>query len=177
MKTKPTKNQNGFAPIAIVVVAVLAIIGFLAYQNLGKNVPTSKITMSTSQPQSFFSKLLGQKPPTPTKMILGVMTTRTFDPKTNKGGVPVTSFTTKDPDIFVVLEVNKPPKDTKFEYVRYFQGKYVDHGSLTTTKAGVDYVSFNWSLKMAANKRLLGTYLVKLYTQGNFEKEISYQVR
>lgn len=128
-------------------------------------------------PSLFFSKLLGQKPPAPTKMILGVTTTKTFDPKTNKGGVPVTLFTAKDPDIFAALEVNKPPKGTKFEYVRYFQGKYVDRGSLTTTKDGVDFVSFNWGLKGATSKRLLGTYLVKLYTQGNFEKEISYQIR
>jgi len=176
MKSKPSKNQKGVTPIAIVAVIVLAVVGLLVYQNLGRGTSTSP-TSTATKPQSFFSKLLGQKPPATPGMILGVTTTKSFDPKINKGGVGVTSFATKDPEVFAVLEVNKPPKGTKFEYVRYFQGKYIDHGSLTTTKSGVDYVSFNFNLKTVASKRFPGTYLVKLYTQGNFEKEISYQVR
>ncbi len=175
MKTK-SSNQKGFAPVIIVVVVVLAVVGLLAYQATVKNTVSQKTTPAT-QEQSFFSKLLGQKPPQPVQMILGAKTTKTVDPNTGTGGVEATSFSTKDPDIFIALQVNKPPKGTKFEYVRYFKGKYVDHKSLETTKAGVDYVSFNWSLKTANSKRLPGDYRVKLYTNGNFEKEISFVVR
>ncbi len=174
MKIKPS-NQKGFAPVAIVIMIVLAVVGLLTYQARGKNVVNQKT--SAPQNQSFFSKLLGQKPPQPVGMILGAKTTKTLDHKIGAGGLEVTTFSTKDPDIFIAVQVNKPPKGTKFEYVRYFKGKYVDHKSLETTKAGVDYVSFNWSLKTANSKRLPGDYRVKLYTNGNFEKEISFQVR
>lgn len=173
MKTK--SNKKGFASLIIVVVVVLAIAGFLAYQRRGKTASV-KNTSPTSQVRSFFSNLLGQKPSQPTGMILGATTTKSVDPKTGKGGVEVTTFSNKDPIVYVVLQVNKPKKDTKFEYVRYFNGKYVDHKSLGTTKDGVDYVSFSWRLKDSKSKHLAGDYKVKLYTNGNFEKELSYQV-
>ena len=155
MKTK-SSNQKGFAPVAVVVIlVVLVVAGLFAYQNKGKNIPGQKIPSTTGQ-QSFFSKLLGQKPPQPTEMILGAKTTKTIDSKTGSGGVETSVFTAKDQDIYVALTVNQPSKGTKFEYVRYFNGKYVDHKSLETTKAGIDYVSFHWSLKEAKSKRLAG---------------------
>lgn len=175
MKTK--SNQKGFASIIVVVVVVLAIAGLLAYQKIGKNTSTKNASLA-NQAKSLFSNLLGQKPsqPKPTGMILGATTTKSVDPKTGKGEVEVATFSTKDPIVYVVLQVNKPKKDTKFEYVRYFNGKYVDHKSLGTTKDGVDYVSFSWRLKDSKSKHLAGDYKVKLYTNGNFEKELSYQV-
>ena len=75
------------------------------------------------------------------------------------------------------MNVNKPKKGTNFEYVRYFDGKYVDHKSLTTLSTNTDYVSFKWTLVNAKSMRLPGDYKVKLYTNGKFEKELSYQVR
>lgn len=174
MKTK--SNQRGFAPIIIIVVVVLAIAGLLAYQKTGKNTATKK-TSSANQAGSSFSNLLGQKPSQPMGVILGATTTKSVDPKTGKGGVEVVAFSAKDPVIYVVMQVNKPKKGTKFEYVRYFSGKYVDHKSLDTTKDGVDYVSFKWGLKTVTSKRLAGNYKIKLYTNGNFEKELSYQIR
>ncbi len=176
MKTK-SSNQKGFAPVALVaVLVVLVVAGLLVYQNSRKNTIGENPSSTTGQ-QSFFSKLLGQKPSQPAGMILEAKTTKSIDSKTGASGVETSIFSTKDPVIYAVLTVNQPPKGTKFEYVRYFKSKYVDHQSLEVTKAGIDYVSFRWGLKDTKSTRLAGDYTVKLYTNGNFEKEISYQVR
>lgn len=167
MKSK-LLNQKGFAPILLLVLVVLVAAGFLGYQAIVQKSPPP----STSQ-----SIQARPNPPKPAGMILGAKTTKSLDPKTGRWGREVSTFSTKDPVVFLALQVNKAPKGTKFEYVRYFKGKYVDHKSLESTKDGVDYVSFSWSLKDIKSKHPAGDYRVKLYTNGKFEKEVSYQVR
>ncbi len=179
MKTK-SSAPKGIIPVAFLVVAALAIAGLSIYLFTGKNT-LGKETSRPNQWQTFFSNLLGNKfAITPTKtaaMFLGAKTTKSIDLKTGMGGVEVKTFSSKDPVIYVVMQVNKPAKGTKFEYTRYFNGKYVDHKSLDTTKDGVSYVSFSWRLKNAKSKHLSGDYRLKLYVNGNFVKEIFYQVR
>lgn len=178
MKTK-TSSQKGFI-LPVIIVTVLLIGGIYVYQNFVRvSSPTSKTTTTTSKPKTgFISNLFGQKPtaPQPVSMILTAKTTKTLDPKSGAGGVAATTFLTKEPVIYLALQVNKPIKGTKFEYVRYFNGKYIDHKSLATTIDKVDYVSFSWKLATVNSKHLVGNYKVKLYTNGNFEKELTYQV-
>lgn len=158
-------NQKAFAPVIVLVALALVVGGFLLYQKTGK--PFVKQNIPATSPNKNVS----------VGMVLNAITTRDIDPKTGKGGVEVTTFSTKDPIIFVVMQVNKPVKGTKFEYIRYYKGKYVDHKSLETTKDGIDYVSFSWKLKSATSGHLPGVYKVKLYTNGNFEREVTYMVR
>ncbi len=167
MKSK--SNQKGFAPIILLVIVVLAVGGFFAYQKIGKTQNGKSV--------SLFNLFENKPSPQPKVMILGATTTKSIDPETGKGGPEVATFSTKDPVIYAVLQVNKSIKGTKFEYVRYYKGKYVDHKSLETTKDGVDYVSFSWKLKTAKSRHLPGDYKIKLYTNGNFEKELSFIVR
>lgn len=161
-------NQKGFAPILLLVLVVLVALGYFGYQAIVKKSPPAS-TLKSIQSKLNLTKSTG--------MILGATTTKSVDPKTGKGGVEVTTFSTKDPVIYVALQVNKPAKGTKFEYVRYFKGKYVDHKSLETTKDEVNYVSFSWKLKGTKSKHPAGDYRAKLYTNGKFEKEVLYQVR
>ncbi len=157
MKTKRV-NQKGFASLLLIII-VLAIAGFFVYQAKLKNSPPSL-------------KLAKQ-----TRIILEAKMTNSLDPATGAGGLKVNSFSTKNPVIYLVLQVNKPPKGTKFEYVRYLNEKYVDHKSVETTKDGISYVSFSWRLKNTKSSHPAGNYRVKLYTTGTFEKEVSYQIR
>ncbi|GEM_PF-1083931 len=87
------------------------------------------------------------------------------------------SFTKTDSTIYLVLTVNKPKVGTKIEYIRYLNGKYLDSGTNKILKPNVSYTSFVWSLKKPGAAHLLGTYKVKVYTNGIFEKETSYIVQ
>lgn len=179
MKTNTT-SRKGFV-LPIIIVAVLLLSSMFIYRKYFK-MPSPAIntaTADTPKPKTgFFPNLFGQKPTPsqPVSMILDVRTTKTLDPKSGAGGVAATTFSAKEPVIYVALHVNKPIKGTKFEYVRYFNGKYIDHKSLTTTIDKVDYVSFSWKLAAVNSKHLDGNYTVKLYVNGNFEKELNYQV-
>ncbi len=168
MKIK-SLSQKGITPILLplIIVAVL-VAGILVYQTTKNPPSTSK---SPAQPSQSKLKLVKEG------LILEAKTTKTLDPKTGKAGDVVSTFSTKDPVIYLTLDLKSPKKGTKFEYVRYLKGKYVDHGSMQLTKEGVDNSSFSWELKNANVKRLAGNYKIKLYTNGNFEKEVSYQVR
>ena len=153
---------------SLVVLVALVVVGYFGYQAIvKKSSPAS--TLKSIQSKLNPAKTVG--------VIMGVKTSKSLDPKTGMAGTEVNTFSTKDPVIYVVLQVNKPAKGTKFEYTRYFNGKYVDRKSLETTKDGMNYVSFSWRLKNAQSKRLAGDYKVRLYTNGNFEREVSYQVR
>lgn len=178
MKNK-TSNQNGFI-LPIVIIFVLFSLGLYAYQTLKIAVPAGKTATILTKPNTgIISNLLGQKPTKaqPAPMILTAKTSKTLNLKTGAAGIETTTFSARDPVIYVAIQVNKPVLGTKFEYVRYLNGKLVDHKSLATTRPSVEYVSFSWKLKDAKSKHLAGSYRVKLYTNGNFEKEVSYLVK
>ncbi len=179
MKTK-SPAPKGTVPVIVLTIVALTVAGLSLYITTGKNTLGKETTRANQWP-TFFSSLFGNKPTaTPSKtatVVLSARTTKSTDPKTGMGGVEVKTFSSKDPVIYVVMQVNKPVKGTRFEYARYYKGKYVDHKSLDVTNNGVDYVSFNWRLKSARSRHLAGDYLVKLYVNGSFVKETSYQVR
>ena len=89
---------------------------------------------------------------------------------------PKSAFAATDADIYLSISLASTKVGTKIEYIRYLNEKYLDNGSLTVTKPGVQVASFRWSLKKSATTRPVGTYRVKVYTNGIFEKEISYTV-
>ena len=159
-KMKPSPQK--YSSLTWVLVVILIISGAFLYRSLN----LKKLSLAPSVTE--------HKAP---GVILSAKTTKALDPKTGSGLAEVTSFAVNDPVIYLALTVNKPVKGTNFEYTRYFNGSYVDHGSLKTNKDGVSYISFSWKLKNTSSKRLVGDYLVKLYTNGNYEKEITYSVR
>lgn len=159
-KIKPSTQK--YSTLTWVLVVILIISGAFLYRSLN----LKKLSLAPSVTEH---KVPG--------VILSAKTTKGLDPKTGSGLDEVTSFAVNDPVIYLALTVNKPVKGTNFEYTRYFNGSYVDHGSLKTNKDGVSYISFSWKLKNTSSKRLAGDYLVKLYTNGNYEKEVTYSVR
>jgi ribosomal protein L28 len=163
-------NNNGFARILLVLLVLAVLVGGFTYYKLGKSnkTATQKNLQTTTKTITKTTETKG--------VILSAKTTKSIDKTSGAGGAAVTAFNSKDPVIYVSLQVNKPVKGTKFEYVRYYKGKYVDHKSLETTKDGVDYVSFSWALKDLTSSHPVGVYKVKLYTNGNFEKELSYTI-
>ena len=150
-------------------IAVLLLIGGL-FAVLQKSKTTSS---PTQQPT------LSPKPTLPRSkapgVITNIMTASALDAQ-GKTVAPVTAFAKTDKNIYLVLTINKPKIGTKIEYIRYLNGKYLDSGTNKILKSNVTNTSFIWSLIKPGTMHLVGTYKVKVYTNGIFEKEISYTV-
>lgn len=170
---KLNKNQKGFAPVIILlIVAALAVGGYFAYQSFkGKSQPssTTPTTITGNKKPALRSKAPG--------IVTQITLTKTIDPKTGSAISPANIFSKTDPTIYTVITLNNPPAGTKIEYTRYLNGKFLDNRSTATTKATDKSVIFNWSLKTPGATHLVGSYKVKIYTNGIFEKEISYTVQ
>lgn len=138
----------------------------------------SKTTPPTPQP-SVQQPTLSPKPILPRSkapgVITNVLTASSLDAQ-GKAVAPVTTFAKTDKNIFLVLMLSKPKIGTKIEYIRYLNGKYLDSGTNKILKPNVTNMSFVWSLKKPGAMHLAGTYKVKVYTNGIFEKVVSYTV-
>lgn len=156
-------------------IAVLLLIGgLIAVLQKPKTAP-----LPTQQP-------VVQQPtlsPTPTLsrskapgVITNVLTASALDAQGN-AVAPTTTFAKNEKNIYLVLTVNKPKIGTKIEYIRYLNRKYLDSGANKILKPNVTNTSFVWSLKKPAAMHLMGTYKVKVYTNGVFEKETSYTIQ
>ncbi len=168
--------RRGFAHIVLIVVvaAVLAVGGYFVYQRL---TPV-KVINPTAKP-SAPAVTITQRSKAP-GVITQITMAKTIDPATSKPVVMASKITTTDPSVYAVLTLNKAPVGTKIEYIRYYSKdgnnfKPLDHKSLTIAKANAQYAAFNWNLVGNA-KRVPGSYLVKTYTNGRFEKAVTYTV-
>ena len=133
-----------------------------------------------STPTVITKPTLRPKPTLPRSKAPGVITAAaTATALDLRGGAlsPAATFTQTDKTIYLVLTLNNPKLGTKFEYIRYLNGKYLDDGTLQITKPNTTNTSFMWSLKTPGARHLTGSYRVKVYTNGVFEKETSYMVR
>lgn len=156
-------------------IAVLFLIGGL-FVVLQKSKTTSLPTRQPVTQQPTIS-------PTPTvprskapRILNNILTASALDTQ-GKAVAPATTFAKTEKNIYLVLTLNKPKIGTKVEYIRYLKGKYLDNGTNKILKANVTNTSFIWSLKKPGAMHLVGTYKVKVYINGIFEKETFYKVQ
>ncbi len=128
-----------------------------------------KTTTSTPQPTLPRSKAPG--------VISNALTAKAIDPKTGEAVNPTSTFAPIDKSIYLVLTLKNPKVGSRYAFTRYLNGKFLDNGSLPVTKLTTNNVSFVWALKKIGATHPIGSYKVKVYTNGIFEKEISYQVQ
>lgn len=172
-------GQKGLTPIIIVlVIAALGGVGFLGYQLYRSKIPagtnpTLKI-LPSNQPKSIKNTVLPRsKAP---GIITAALTAHGYNPKTGSAIKPDKYFSTKDNQIYLLMNVNKPKVGTRIEYVRYLQGKYLDHKSLKMTQPNLKYAYFSWSTKPGKDHKK-GIYRVRVYSNGILEKKINYLIR
>lgn len=165
MKTQVGKNEQGSAELILVIVIIVAIIGavgYVAYLRL------------QSQPSTTTSSI------TPTKQLThpGTVNSVVFAASIDNMDAPISptaSFTTSIPKIYVVLGMVNAKASQRVEYTRYLNGKFVDNGSIPV-KDGAKYASFAYSIQ-PGKMHLIGTYTVKLYTDGVYERSAIYSVQ
>lgn len=158
---------------ALGALGVVAVAGGVFLWRASAPVPQTPTAVSQQSGTRATPTLPRSKTP---GVVLGLLTAASLDTKGNPVA-PSTVFAATDKSIYLSASLASPKVGTKIEYIRYLNGKYLDNGTLKVTKPSVTHVSFLWNLKKAGAKRSVGSYRVKVYTNGIFEKETSYFVK
>ncbi len=186
LENKLLNNQKGVIPILALVVTLVAIgiVGYFGYKQLSKGntaAPTYKNTFNknnkkTTQKVKVVPKVASSKPRSVAPgVITQVATAKSF----NSNGSPVnptSKFTTKNNQMYLIASLKGAKPGQKIEYVRYLNGKYVDHRSVTLSKNILGYVYFGWSTKPGKSFPI-GIYRTRVYTDGVLEKRVNYMVQ
>lgn len=154
------KSENGFTHL-ILIVLILALVagaGFYVLSNQKSKTDTA----------------------TPVKVVArpGIIQSEQFASSIDTSGAllkPAKTFSTTEPKIYVGVGLNNAKTTQRIEYTRYLNGKFVDNGSIPVSKDGAKFASFSFVLN-PGKTHPKGTYLVKTYTNGVFEKSASYKV-
>lgn len=143
----------------------------------------------------FFAKTYRFQPKTPTVIKKTVMkqmlvtrskdkgvlirglTGKAFDVNTGKVVKAARIFSLDDKSIYLELDFNNAPKGLVIDYLRYKDGKYVDHGEITIAKDNTQNTLFNWTVNnLMANLRN-GKWRIVTYTNGILAKRFIYLVK
>ena len=160
---KTTKSEAGFAHLVIIVLVLALVVGAGYYVLSKQKSANSTSTAATS------AKTLSHP---------GIVQSELFASSVDTSGAPVKptkTFSVTEPKIFVVVGLNNAKTTQRIEYTRYLNGKFVDNGSISVSKDGAKYASFSFVVN-PGKTHPKGTYLVKTYTNGVFEKSASYKV-
>lgn len=172
-------NQKGLAPLIIlIIVAALAGASFLGYRYYSsKNIPTpSPVRQAPKSTSSTVKKVTIPPRSIAPGVILAALTAHGYNPKTGSAIKPDKYFSPKDKQIYLLMNVNKPKIGTRIEYVRYLQGKYLDHRSIKIAQSNWKYAYFGWTNKPGKDHKK-GIYRVRVYSNGVLEKKINYLIR
>ena len=108
--------------------------------------------------------------------ITQVTTATTIDAITGKVLHPSSTFSINDKNIYLVVKLNTPTVGSHVDYIRYFNGKFIDHGEITVTNPSTKDVVFNWDKTIRAPSES-GTYTITTYYNGIFEKRLDYTIQ
>ena len=82
----------------------------------------------------------------------------------------------KSNTVYADIRLNNASKGMHIEYVRYYNGKYLDHGSIQLSQNNSDYANFNWQRTNKKATDAKGTYLLKIYANGRLETTTHYSI-
>jgi len=178
------QKEKGFAPLLIVLIIVLiGAAGFLGYQvtRPKTSTPTTpqaqpvKKPLSSKVPAKISQKIIPPRSKAP-GVISAAITAHGYNPQTGSAIKPDKYFSPKDRQLYLALNINKPKVGTHIEYVRYLQGKYLDHRSIRVAQPNWKYAYFGWTNK-SGKEHKKGIYRVRVYSNGILEKKVNYIVR
>ncbi len=175
--------QKGFASIVVILAALVAsVLGYLGYNKLVKPKsisPPSQIQRnykpvpknSLPKPKPVSVKIRSKKP--------GVVQSLVVANAIDKTGRPLsysTVYKSSVPSLGLVVKLNSTKPGTHVDYVRYINGRVLDHRHVTTVTPNLKYLVFSWPLKGVSVARPKGDYVVKTYINGIFDASTSYKV-
>lgn len=162
--------QNKFIILFVLLLLVIAAgIAFKTYQHFTAQKQT--VTKKTILKQVLVkrSKDLG--------FISRALTGKAIDVNTGKIIQAARVFSPSDTTVYLQLDLNKPPKGTVIDYIRYKNNRYVDHGEVQLAKEGTKNILFNWTITRLLASSRDGEWKVATYTNGILAKRVNYEIR
>ena len=160
-----TKKFSKKIIIALILLAFI-VIGLVVYKQVNK--PQVKTITVKKQVVVRRSKDLG--------LITRGLTGKAVDVNTGKIVKAARIFSLDDKAVYLQLDLQSAPKGTVLDYIRYKNGRYVDHGELTIAKNNIENVLFNWTISNLLVNLTQGKWKVATYSNGILAKRILYEI-
>ncbi len=168
-RNSKTPNQIFWLAFILFGAIVVGIIGYRWYQQAYPSKQT--VTKKTVIKQVLVrrSKILG--------VITRATTARVIDVKTGKVIQAARIFSLNDRTIYLALDLASAAPGTFIDYIRYLNGRYVDHGNVKITRDATNNITFNWTNLKSLGSIGDGKWKIATYTNGILEKRVSYLVQ
>ena len=169
MKVMEIKKQKGNIAIIILIALGVLVLGLVAYQQFLKAKPKAKTVIIQKETLQKRSKTPG--------VIERGLTGKAVDVNTGKIVTAARVFSSDDNTVYLQLDLNAPVKGTLIDYIRYKDGRYVDHGEVTVVRTDTKNLLFNWTINKLLAEAREGNWKIATYTNGILEKRISYSIQ
>lgn len=163
-KIHPNKFSKKF--IMTFVLLILVVIGLVVYKQTNK--PQVKTITVKKQVVVRRSRDLG--------LITRGLTGKAVDVNTGKIVKAARIFSLDDKTVYLEVDLQNAPKGTVLDYIRYKNGRYVDHGELALAKNDIKNVLFNWTISNLLANLTEGKWKVATYSNGILAKRILYTI-
>ncbi len=157
--------QSKFA-VAFVVLVLVAT-GILGYKTYKAQNQVAKKTV--------VKQVLVRRSKIP-NIIVKATTARAIDVKTGKVITAARVFSFNDKTVYLALDLDSAKTGTFIDYIRYLNGRYVDHGNVKITKNGTSNLTFNWTNTRPLGSVGDGKWKIATYSNGILEKRVNYTV-
>ncbi len=163
-------KQKGIAlPIIILLITIVG--GLVAYKTYQQIKPNQQPAQKTVVKQVVVRR---SKIP---NVIVTATTAKAIDVKTGKVITAARVFTLNDKTVYLALDLDSAKSGTNIDYIRYLNGRYVDHGNAKLSKDATDNINFSWTNNRSLGSILDGKWKIATYTNGVLEKRVSYVVQ
>ncbi len=165
-------NQKGVAvPIIIAILLVVVVGGLLGY----KTYQQLKLAKQSEQ-KTVVKQVIVRRSKIP-NIIVAATTAKTIDVKTGKVITAARVFTLDDKTVYLGLDLDSAKSGTNIDYIRYLNGRYVDHGNSKLSQDLISNISFSWTNSRSLGSLTEGKWKIATYTNGILEKRVSYVVQ
>lgn len=162
--------QSGFAaPIFILLILIVAgLLGYKTYRQIQ--------TQKQAEKKTVVKQVIVRRSKIP-NVIVSATTAKAIDIKTGKVITAARLFTGSDKTIYLALDLDSAKAGTNIDYIRYLNGRYVDHGNAKLSKDLTDNINFSWTNTRQLGSVAEGNWKIATYTNGVLEKRVSYVVQ
>lgn len=156
------------AVLGLLLVVILSLVGYKMYRQITK--PKAKET------KTIVKQELVRRSVNP-EIIQKATTAKAIDVNTGRVITAVSLFTLDDKTVYLALELNSPKVGTSLDYIRYLNGRYVEHGNVQIQNEKTDHLTFNWTNTRPLGSVGDGKWRIATYTNGILEKSVNYVVQ
>lgn len=170
-KIRQIDKQKGLflLGLALLLVATVCLVGYRAYirSHAENNLPKTKVVVK----QVVYRRSIA------VGTIVKATTAKTIDVATGKVIKAARIFSFNDKTVYLALDLNNAAAGTNIDYIRYLNGRYVDHGNVKIFKSATKNLNFSWTNIRSLGSVGDGKWKISTYTNGILEKRVTYLVQ